>query len=342
MSAGGFTDALKRVARGETLDGAEAAEAFASLMRGEVSEARIAAFLTALALRKPTVEEITGAVRAMRGAMRSIHAPTNAIDVCGTGGDGLATLNVSTAVSFVVAACGVPVAKHGNRSASSQTGAADVLEALGIRIDLAPEQAEACLAEHNFCFLFAPQYHPAMKHVAAVRRELGFRTIFNLIGPLANPAKVRRQLIGVFSAEWIDTVAAVLRELGADAAWIVHSTDGMDEISLSAPTDVAVLSRGTVERREITPEDAALPRAPAAALRGGDASENAHAIRALLSGTTSPFRDIVLLNAAAALIVAEKARDLKDGANVAAEAIDSGGARNVLAAVAQFSCQASA
>jgi anthranilate phosphoribosyltransferase len=242
----------------------------------------------------------------------------------------------------VVAACGVPVAKHGNRSASSQTGAADVLEALGIRIDLAPEQAEACLAEHNFCFLFAPQYHPAMKHVAAVRRELGFRTIFNLIGPLANPAKVRRQLIGVFSAEWIDTVAAVLRELGTEAAWVVHSTDGMDEISLSAPTDVAVLSRGTVERREITPEDAALPRAPAAALHGGDASENAHAIRALLSGTTSPFRDIVLLNAAAALIVAEKARDLKDGANVAAEAIDSGGARNVLAAVAQFSCQASA
>lgn len=342
MSTDGFSGALKRVAAGETLDGEEAADAFSAIMRGEVSDARIAGFLTALAVRKPTVQEITGAVRAMRGAMQSIRAPANAIDVCGTGGDGLATLNVSTAVSFVVAACGVPVAKHGNRSISSQTGAADVLEALGIRIDLAPEQAEQCLGQNGFCFLFAPQYHPAMKHVAAVRRELGFRTIFNLIGPLSNPAKVRRQLIGVFSAGWIDIVAAVLRELETEAAWVAHSADGMDEISISAPTHVAVLSGQAIIRREVVPEEAALPRTPTSALRGGDASENAHAIRTLLSGAPSPFRDIVLLNAAAALVVAEKAHALKDGVEIAAEAIDSGRARNVLAAAAQFSCQVSA
>jgi anthranilate phosphoribosyltransferase len=331
-----FGEALKRVAAGAFLSEAEASLAFRAIMLGDVSEARIAALLSALALRKPTVDEITGAVQAMRSTMRTIRAPIGAIDVCGTGGDGLDTLNVSTAVALVVAACGVPVAKHGNRSMSSTAGAADVLEVLNVKIDAEPADAEACLATTGFCFLFAPKYHPAMKHVAGVRRELGFRTIFNLLGPLANPAGVRCQLIGVFSPEWIEPVASVLLELGTEGAWIVHSADGMDEISIAAPTDVAVLKEGRVTRCEVTPGSAGLPRHSLDAVRGSDAQQNAHAIRELLDGTHSAFRDIVLLNAAAALAVAGKAVDLRAGAALAAEAIDSGSASNILSRVARF------
>jgi len=330
-----FTSILKRVSDGQTLNEEDAHAAFGEIMAGAISPVRIAAFLTALAVRKPTVEEITGAARAMRGAMRNVDAPDGAIDVCGTGGDGHSTLNVSTAVAFVVAACGVPVAKHGNRSASSLTGAADVLEVLGVPVKLEAEAASAALRENNFAFLFAQLYHPAMKHVGPVRAELGFRTIFNILGPICNPAGVKRQLIGVFSPEWIEKMANVLAALGTEKAFIVHGADGLDEISLGGPTHVAILENGKITQTQITPEDAGLSRSPLSAIKGGDAVENAAAIRALFDGKKNAFRDIVLLNAAAALMIADKAKDLKSGVALAASAIDSGKAKETLARAAQ-------
>lgn len=332
-----FSDALKRLVAGERLTAEDAANAFAAIMSGEVSPARMAGFLTALAMRKPSTEEILGAVQAMRGAMRSIAAPDGAIDLCGTGGDGLGTLNVSTAAAFVVAGCGVPVAKHGNRNMSSQTGTADVLEALGVKIDLEPAVAEDCLGQTGFCFLFAPAYHTAMRHVAPVRRELGFRTIFNLLGPLSNPAGVKRQLMGVFAEEWIEPLANVLGRLGTEQAWVVHGDDGMDEISLSGPTRAAVLLDHAVIRGTVVPEDAGIARMPLTNLKGGNAAENARAIRDLLAGAKSAFRDVVLLNAGAALIVAGKVETLRAGAALAADSIDQGRAKDVLARVAAFS-----
>ncbi len=325
-----FSPLLKRVGSGQLLDAADSARAFAAMMSGNIPEPRIAAFLAALAVRKPTVDEISGAVRTMRANMRTITAPAGAIDLCGTGGDGHSTLNVSTAVSFVVAACGVPVAKHGNRNMSSNTGAADVLEALGVKIDVMPEIAQRCLDEAKLCFLFAQTYHPAMKHVAAVRRALGFRTIFNLLGPLSNPASVTRQLIGVFSEEWIEPVAEALLQLGTHKAWIVHGSDGLDELTTTASTHVAALQDGKITRHEIRPRDAGVEMATLAQLKGGNARENANAIHRLLGGEHSAFRDIVLLNAAAALIIADKARNLREGAVVAGQAIDSGKAKATL------------
>jgi anthranilate phosphoribosyltransferase len=332
-----FSPLLKRVGGGQPLDAAESTRAFDAIMSGEIPETRIAAFLTALAVRKPTVDEIVGAVRSMRSKMLKIKAPEGAIDLCGTGGDGHGTLNVSTAVSFVVAACGVPVAKHGNRNMSSKTGAADVLEALGVKIDVAPEVAERCLSEAGLCFLFAQTYHPAMKHVGPVRRALGFRTIFNLLGPLSNPAGVTRQLMGVFSEEWIDPVAETLRRLGTEKAWVVHGGDGLDELTTTTHTDVAALTAAGIEHHEIRPQDVGMEIATLAQLKGGSASENAAAITKLLDGERGAFRDIVLLNASAALIVADKAKNLRDGALVAAEAIDSGKAKATLARLADCS-----
>jgi anthranilate phosphoribosyltransferase len=331
-----FSGLLKRLVAGERLETGDSSLAFGAIMSGEVSPARMAGFLTALAMRKPSIEEIVGAVRAMRGAMRTIRAPEGAIDLCGTGGDGLGTLNVSTAAAFAVAGCGVPVAKHGNRNMSSQTGTADVLEVLGVKVDLEPAAAEDCLNETGFCFLFAPAYHTAMRHVAPVRRELGFRTVFNLLGPLSNPAGVKRQLMGVFAEEWTEPLAQVLRELGTEAAWLVHGADGMDEISLSGPTRVAELADGAVASREVRPEDAGIAPAPLDRLKGGNAQENATAIRDLLSGAPSAFRDVVLLNAAGALVVAGKAKDLRSGAVLAAQSIDEGRARDVLTRAAAF------
>lgn len=330
-----FPAILKRVSAGQTLSETDAHAAFGEIMAGEITPVRIAAFLTALAVRKPTVEEITGAARAMRGAMRKVNAPAGAIDVCGTGGDGHGTLNVSTAVAFVVAACGVPVAKHGNRSASSLTGAADVLEVLGVPVKLEAEAASKALHENNFAFLFAQLYHPAMKHVGPVRAELGFRTIFNILGPICNPAGVKRQLIGVFSPEWIEPMANVLAALGTEKAFVVHGADGLDEISLSGPTHAAILENGSIALAKIVPEDAGLKPAPLSAIQGGDAKENAAAIRTLFDGEKSAFRDIVLLNAAAALVIADKANDLKKGVALATEAIDSGKAKQTLARAAQ-------
>jgi anthranilate phosphoribosyltransferase len=325
-----FSPFLKRVAGGETLDEESSARAFVAIMAGDVGEIQIAAFLTALAVRKPTIGEIAGAVKAMRAAMQTLEAPTGALDLVGTGGDGHGTLNISSAASFVAAACGVPIAKHGNRNMSSRTGAADVLEALGVKIALSPEAAHDCIEKTGVCFLFAQSFHPAMKHVTPVRRALGFRTIFNLLGPLSNPANVKRQLLGVYALEWMEPVAKVLAMLGAEKAWVVHGNDGLDEMSISDITHVAVLDRGRVEVRTVAPEDAGLPRWPLAAIKGGGAPENAAALTRLLDGEHGAYRDIVLLNTAAALVIADKAGDLRQGALLAAKAIDKGAAKRVL------------
>jgi anthranilate phosphoribosyltransferase len=328
--SGEFASILKRAAAGEALDADTSARAFTAIMAGEIAEAQLAAFLTALAVRKPTVAEITGAVTAMRAAMKTVDAPADAIDLVGTGGDGHCTLNISSAASFVAAACGVPIAKHGNRNMSSRTGAADVLEALGVKIDLSPEAARVCIEKTGVCFLFAQSFHPAMKHVAPVRRALGFRTIFNLLGPLSNPARVKRQLLGVYALEWMEPVAKVLGTLGAEKAWVVHGNDGLDEMSISDITHVAVLDRGRVDVGTVAPEDAGLPRWPLAAVKGGEAKENAAALTRLLGGERGAYRDIVLLNAAAALVVAYKGENLREGALLAAKAIDEGAAKRVL------------
>ena len=326
MTGEDFSALLKRVGAGGTLDAEQSARAFGAIMAGEVNEIRIAALVTALAVRGPTVDELTGAVRAMRAKMTSIEANPYAIDLCGTGGDGIGTLNISTACAFVVAACGVPVAKHGNRSMSSKSGTADCLEALGVNIDLPPAGASRCLREAGLCFLFAQAYHPAMKYAAPVRKELGFRTIFNLIGPLSNPARVRRQLVGVYDKAWCVPLADVLGRLGAERAWVVNG-DGLDELTVSGATHVAVLENGKVTARDVTPEDAGVKRWPLEALRGGDCTHNAAALTRLFDGETGAYRDIGLLNSAAALIVAGKAKDLREGAALAAEAIDKGAAK---------------
>lgn len=326
MSGEDFSSLLKRVAHGETLNAEQSACAFGAIMAGEVSEMRIAALAMALAVRKPTVDEIVGAVRAMRGAMKSIEANPYAIDLCGTGGDGIGTLNISTATAFVVAACGVPVAKHGNRNMSSKSGTADCLEEMGVKIDLSPAGAARCLREAGLCFMFAQAYHPALKYAAPVRKELGFRTIFNLLGPLSNPARVRRQLVGVYDKEWCTVLAEVLERLGADHCWVVNG-DGLDEITVSGVTHVAILEDGKVTSREVTVDDAGLKAWPLEAIRGDDCKHNAAALRRLFDGETGAYRDIVLINAAAALIVGGKAANLREGAILAAKAIDSGAAK---------------
>jgi anthranilate phosphoribosyltransferase len=330
MSADEFQRLLKRVVEGDTLDAEASRAAFAAIMTGEISDTVIASFLTAFAMRKPTVAEIVGAVRAMRAAMRTVEPVAHAIDLCGTGGDGRNTLNVSTAAAFVVAAAGIPVAKHGNRNMSSKSGTADVIEALGARLDLEPEDATACLRETGVCFLYAQAYHPAIKYAAPVRRELGFRTVFNLFGPLCNPAQVKRQLVGVFAEEWLEPLAEALRELGSDKAWVVHGGDGLDELTTTDKSHIAVLEGGRISRREISPRELGLNRATLAALRGGTAAENAEKLKSLLAGGHGAYRDIVILNSAAALVVAGRASDLKTGLAMAATAIDKGAAAKTL------------
>lgn len=332
-----FASILKRLVGGETLDAETSAAAFGEIMAGRVDDAQIAAFLTALAIRGASDDEIVGAARAMRGAMTTISAPPGTMDLCGTGGDGHGTLNVSTATSFVVAACGVPVAKHGNRSISSQTGAADVLEALGVKTDLPPAAAEECLHKTNFCFLFAPAYHRAMKHVMPVRRALGFRTIFNVLGPLANPANVKHQLLGVFARNYIEPLANVLASLGSTKAWVVHGSDGLDEITTTGVTYVAELDHGNITKREVAPEDVSFERVNLHELKGGDARYNADALRSLLERDAArAYHQIVVLNAAAALVAAEKTHDLKSGVEMATAAIRSGRAYALLNNVVAF------
>jgi anthranilate phosphoribosyltransferase len=316
---------LARLAAGETLTDEQAEAAFDIIMSGEATPAQIGALLMAMRLRGETVAEITGAVRAMRSRMTAIEAPEGAIDVCGTGGDGASTLNVSSAVAFVVAGCGVPVAKHGNRALSSRTGGADVLTALGVNVDAPMAALPAILAEAGLVFLFAPRHHPSMRHAAGPRVELGTRTIFNLLGPLANPARVRRQLTGVFHPDWTRPMAETLAALGHDSAWIVHGL-GLDELTVAGQNHVTALSGTTIRSFVVEPEDAGLPRAPIEAIRGGDAATNAAALQALLQGADGAYRDTVLLNAAAALIIAGRAGDLREGVSLAAASIASGAA----------------
>jgi anthranilate phosphoribosyltransferase len=330
MSDEGFTRLLKRVVDGERLGSDDAAVAFGAIMHGQVSEVGIAAFLSALAVRRPTVDEIIGAAQAMRAKMTSVQSVDGAIDLCGTGGDGRGTLNVSTACTFVVAGAGVPVAKHGNRNMSSKSGAADVIEALGARIDLDPLQSAACLKASGVCFLFAQAHHPAMKNVASVRQTLGFRTIFNLLGPLSNPARVTRQLVGVFAEEWLDPLAEALLRLGTERAWVVHGEDGLDEISIGAATNIAILENGRIRHQRLEPEEVGLVRTGLADIVGGTAVENASAIRRLVEGERSAYRNIVLVNSAAALCVAGVAGDVRSGMTLAQTAIDNGRARTVL------------
>jgi anthranilate phosphoribosyltransferase len=308
----------------------EAARVFGQLLSGRASEDEIQAFLIALSARKPTTAEFVGAVAALKAQMKGITAPPMAIDLCGTGGDGLGTFNISTAVSFVVAAAGVPVAKHGNRSMSSKSGAADILEALGVKIDLAPEAAERTLREIGIVFLFAQTHHPAMRHVARARQAIGKRTIFNLLGPLANPAGVKRQLVGVFAKEWLEPYAEALRALGCERAMVVHGRDGLDELTTTDITYAVTLENGAITQTEIVPEDAGLERSSLEALRGGGAAENAQALTALLKGEKNAYRDIVMLNAAAALMVAGRANDIMAGAALAQQLLDNGAARDKL------------
>jgi len=320
---------LARLAAGETLSEAEAEAAFGLIMSGEATPAQIAGLLMAMRVRGETVAELRGAVRAMRARMLRVPAPPDAIDVCGTGGDAAGTLNVSTAVALVLAGMGVKVAKHGNRALSSKSGGADVLTALGVDVDLPPARLPAVMAETGCMFLFAPNHHAALRHAAGPRVELGTRTIFNLLGPLANPAGVRRQLIGVFSPQWLRPIAEALAGLGAERVWVVHG-GGLDELSLAGESQVVALMEGELSSFIVTPEAAGLARAPLTAIQGGDAAANAAALLALLEGARGPYRDIVLLNAAAALIVAGRAAALAEGAAAAARAIDSGAARAVL------------
>jgi anthranilate phosphoribosyltransferase len=309
---------------------AQANAAFAAILDGGPSDAEIARFLTVLSDRGETAVEIAAAAQAMRARMIPITAPDNAIDVCGTGGDGLHTLNVSTAVAIVVAACGVPVAKHGNRAATSLAGGADTLEALGLDLDRASATAEATLAELGICFLFAQKHHPALARLGPIRKALGRRTIFNLLGPLANPAHVTRQLIGIARADYAPLYAEAMQRIGITRAMIVSGEDGMDELSLSAPNNVTDLDGPTIRTFRVTAQDAGLPVYPAEAIRGGDAAYNAAALRALLTGTTGAYRDAVLLNASGALIVAGVAADWKEGVVQAANIIDSGQANTLL------------
>ncbi len=332
-----FKPLLGRLASGERLRRPDAEAAFDEILSGDVTQAQIGAFLMGLRVRGETVDEITGAVASMRKRMMRVAAPPGAIDIVGTGGDGQGSYNVSTLAALIVAACGVPVAKHGNRAASSQSGASDVLQALGVGIGLAPDHVARCIEQAGVGFMMAQTHHAAMRHVGGARGELGTRTIFNLLGPLCNPAGVSQQLLGVFSVHWLEPLAEVLRNLGSERVWVMHGSDGLDELTVTGPSRVAALDRGSIRLFEVTPEDAGLPRSDGAALRGGDPATNAAALLAVLEGARNAYRDISVLNAAAGLVIAERATDLREGALLAARALESGAVRETLARLVAIS-----
>ncbi|WP_043831176.1 anthranilate phosphoribosyltransferase [Muricoccus aerilatus] len=316
---------LARLAAGERLAESEAESAFGTVMAGEATPAQIAGLLMAMRVRGETVAEMTGAVRAMRARMIAVEAPEGAIDIVGTGGDAAGTLNISTAAALVVAGAGVPVAKHGNRALSSRSGASDVLSALGVNTDVPFERLPEVIREAGICFLMAPRHHAALRHAAGPRMELATRTIFNLLGPLTNPARVRRQMTGAFAPQWLRPMAETLGRIGTEHAWLVHG-QGLDELTVAGPSDVVELKGGVIREFQVSPEEAGLSRHPAESLRGGEAAENAEALIAVLKGETGGYRDCVLLNAAAALLVAGRAADLRAGAALAAESVASGSA----------------
>ncbi|MES2833963.1 MAG: anthranilate phosphoribosyltransferase [Pseudomonadota bacterium] len=326
----GFKPLLAKLVDGRVLTAAEAGDFFAACLRGEPTPAQVAAAVTALRIRGETVDEIAAFAGAMRSAALTLDHPYDAIDTCGTGGDGQHTYNISTAAALVLAGAGLKVAKHGNRALSSKSGSSDVLSALGVNLAATPAQQRRALDRAGIAFLFAPAYHGAMRHVGPVRAEIGFRTVFNLLGPLSNPAGAKRQVMGVYDPRLLEPLAEVLGRLGAARAWTVHG-QGLDELTTTGETEVAEWKDGAVRRFTVSPEDAGLPRADIADIRGGDAEENAVALRALLDGQKGAYRDIVLLNAAAALIVADRVQTLSEGAALAAAVIDDGRASTALA-----------
>ncbi|MBI3954283.1 MAG: anthranilate phosphoribosyltransferase [Chloroflexi bacterium] len=330
-------EAIQKVVEGASLSQDEAAAVMGEMMEGQATPAQIGAFLVALRLKGETVEEIAGLARTMREKAHRVHISDAVVDTCGTGGDSAGTFNISTAAAFVVAGLGVKVAKHGNRAMSSGCGSADVLEALGVKISLGPEGVRRCLDEVGVGFMFAQAFHPAMRHVAGARREIGIRTVFNILGPLTNPAGAQHQVIGVADTALAPKMAAALQLLGARHVLLVHGQDGLDELSLSGPSAVWELRDGRVREYTVTPEDAGLTRAPRAALAGGSAQENAAILRGVLSGERGPRREVVLLNAAAALVAADRARDLREGAHLAAQSLDSGWARQKLEGLTKLS-----
>ena len=324
-----FKVLLGHVAQGRSLSESEAEAAFDIIMSGNATASQMGAFLMALRVRGETVDEIAGAARIMRAKALAVDAPPGTFDTCGTGGDSSGSFNISTASALVVAGCGVPVAKHGNRALSSQSGSADVLTALGVNIGADLAVVRQCLWEIGIGFLMAPRHHSATRHVAPTRVELGTRTIFNLLGPLSSPAMARRQLVGVFAPEWVRPLAEVLGRLGAERAWVVHGA-GLDELTTTGPTTVAALDGGKVETFEVAPEDFGLPRARLEDIRGGEPKDNAVVMRDLLGGGSGPVRDVVLLNSGAALLIAGRVTTVEAGIELAAKALDSGAARGVL------------
>jgi anthranilate phosphoribosyltransferase len=321
---------IGKILAGDLLGSDEAEQAFGLIMDGQATPAQIAGFLVALRMRGETVDEISGAVRVIRARALPLTAPADAMDIVGTGGDGAHTLNISTATAIVTAACGVPVAKHGNRAVSSKSGMADVLAALGINLNADFALVERALTEAGLCFMLAPRHHLSFRHVGPVRQELGIRTIFNILGPLCNPAGVRRYLLGVYAPEWVRPLAEVLARLGCESAWVVHGAGGLDELSTLGSNQVCVVAGGKVTERVVTPADAGLPLATLADLKGGDSAYNAGRLNALLGGEKDAYREIVLFGAAAALFIAGRVQDLHEGVSMAAAAIDDGKARQTL------------
>ncbi|MGC5342638.1 anthranilate phosphoribosyltransferase [Streptomyces sp. DT24] len=321
---------LSKTASGGTLTREESSHVISKMVTGEATPAQMGALLMALRVRGETVEELTGAALTLRSHMLRVDVPPGAVDVVGTGGDEAGSYNISTCAAFIVAGSGVPVAKHGNRALSSRSGAADVLSALGVRNGLTPAGVEHCVRTAGIGFMFAPAHHPALKHVAPTRKELATRTLFNLLGPLLNPAGVRHHLVGVFSRQWLEPMARVLRELGSERALVVHGSDGLDEMTTGGPTLVCELNEGTVSTYRIAPEDVGLPRSRPGDLRGGDPAENAKALTAVLEGERNAYRDVAVLNAAGALVAAGAADGLAEGVRMAQTSIDSGQARHRL------------
>ena len=320
---------IAKVANGESLSHEEARDAFEVLMSGEATPSQIGGFLMALRVRGETVAEITGAVETMRSKMLPVAGPADAVDIVGTGGDGLGTYNISTLAALITAGCKIPIAKHGNRALSSRSGTADTLSVLGVNLEIGPDLISRCIKEAGIGFMFASMHHAAMRHVGPSRVELGTRTIFNLLGPLSNPAGAKRQLLGVFAPKWITPIAEVLRNLGSETVWVVHG-EGMDEITTTGVTQVTALEDGKIRSFELTPKDFGVEPAKLADLVGGDGHHNAAALRAVLGGAKNPYRDISLCNAAAALVVAGKAETLMDGMKIATHALESGEAAAAL------------
>lgn len=319
-----FSDILSLLAKGETLTQVQSSRSFDAIMTGTVDPVQISAFLMALCVRGETVDEIVGGAKVLRSKASKLADPGDVVDTCGTGGDGLGTYNISTAAALVAAAAGCRVAKHGNRSVSSKSGSADVLMSMGANLEISLEENQECLDRFGFTFMFAPAHHQAMRHVAPVRAALKLRTVFNLLGPLANPAQAKRQVLGVYDRRWQRPMAEVLAELGSEHVWVVHGHDGLDEVSISGPTNIVELKNGRISEFEVSPEDVGLSPSPIAEIKGGDAEANAKALSLLLEGKRTAYRDITLLNAGAALVVGKQADDLAEGVAISGDVIDSG------------------